>query len=144
MPAGRISGDLVALLEGAMWLVLAWSISYSAATGEPQATIAMLSIVATIAFVVWAHRPFRLTLRRYRIRRRRTEMLMHLIALPLLLALCLGIVIESLFGSLSGQQKMLMFNVLATAGWLIFAMTLMCKNLLHLVERRPPGRDERS
>ena len=130
MLAVRTSGDFVALLEGAIWLLLAWSASYSAAIGEPLPSVAMLSIAATLVFVCWAHRPFRLTLQRYRIRRRRTEMLMHIIALPLLLALFFGVLIESLLTPLSGQQKMLMYNVLATSGWLVFALTLLIKYLL--------------
>nr|WP_163503376.1 hypothetical protein [Halomonas socia] len=136
MLAVRTSGDFVALLEGLMWLLLAWSASYSAAIGEPQPSVAMLSVSATLVFVCWAHRPFRLTLQRYRIRRRRTEMLMHIIALPLLLALFFGVMIESLLTPLSGQQKMLMYNVLATSGWLVFALTLLVKYLMFRLKPR--------
>lgn len=136
MLAVRTSGDFIALLEGAIWLLLAWSASYSAAIGEPLPSVAMLSIAATLVFVCWAHRPFRLTLQRYRIRRRRTEMLMHIIALPLLLAMFFGVLIESLLTPLSGQQKMLMYNVLATSGWLVFALTLLIKYLLFRLKGR--------
>ncbi|SDK76404.1 hypothetical protein SAMN05192555_101138 [Franzmannia pantelleriensis] len=136
MLAVRTSGDFVALLEGAIWLLLAWSASYSAAIGEPLPSVAMLSIAGTLVFVCWAHRPFRLTLQRYRIRRRRTEMLMHIIALPLLLALFFGVLIESLLTPLSGQQKMLMYNVLATSGWLVFALTLLIKYLMFRLRSR--------
>ncbi|MBD3894469.1 hypothetical protein IEI94_01190 [Halomonas sp. ML-15] len=136
MLAVRTSGDFVALLEGGLWLLLAWSVSYSAAIGEPLPSVAMLSVTATLVFVCWAHRPFRLTLQRYRIRRRRTEMLMHIIALPLLLALFFGALIEGLLTPLSGQQKMLMYNVLATSGWLVFALTLLIKYLLFRLSSR--------
>ncbi|WP_248730268.1 MULTISPECIES: hypothetical protein [Halomonadaceae] len=119
-----------------MWLILAWSISYSAARGVPLPTVATLSLVATFIFVAWAHRPFRITLQRYRIRRRRTEMLMHIVALPLLLAMLLGASTESLLFPLSGMQKMLLFNILATAGWLVFGITLIVKYLLFRFGRR--------
>lgn len=136
MLAARTSSDIVALLEGAMWLLLSWSISYSAAVGAPLPSVAMLSVVGTIIFVCWAHRPFRVTLQRYRMRLRRTEMLMHIIALPLLLAIFFGVLIESLLTSLSGQQKVLLFNVLATAGWLVFALTLLVKDLARWLTRQ--------
>jgi hypothetical protein len=94
-------------------------------------TVAALTLVATILVVSWGHRPMRITLRRFRVRRRRTEMQMHLFALPLLMALFFAVVVEGLLATpLSGSQKMLMVNILATAAWVVFVLTQAFKSLL--------------
>lgn len=131
MPRVRQSADIIAALEGAMWLALAWSVSFSVWDGSAMPTVAALTLVATILVVSWGHRPMRITLRRFRVRRRRTEMQMHLFALPLLMALFFAVVVEGLLATpLNGSQKMLMVNILATAAWVVFVLTQAFKSLL--------------
>ncbi len=134
MRFARTSADAIAMSEGLMWLVLAWSVSFSIAHGTTLPTLGALSLVGTVIVVTWGHRPMRLTLARYRIRKRRTEMWMHILALPLLLALALAIPIEALLSPLSGPQKMLLFNILASAGWMMFTITLLFKQAMFSVK----------
>lgn len=127
----RRYADIIASVEGLLWLGLAWSISFSAYYGSTEATLAMLLIIATLVFFSWAHRPLRYLLRRYHVRKRRTDMWIHLLALPLLIAMFFHIMIEGLLGSAWLPPKMLMVNIVATAGWLTFVVTLCIKFLIH-------------
>lgn len=127
----RRNADIIASLEGLLWLALAWSVSFSAYYGSPEATVTMLLIIATLAFFSWAHRPLRYLLRRYHVRKRRTDMWIHLLALPVLIAMFFHIMIEGLLGSAWLPPKMLVFNIVATAGWLTYVMTLFIKFLIH-------------
>lgn len=127
----RRDADIIASLEGLLWLALAWSVSFSAYYGSIEATVTMLLIIATLAFFSWAHRPLRYLLRRYHVRKRRTDMWIHLLALPVLIAMFFHIMIEGLLGSAWLPPKMLVFNIVATAGWLTYVMTLFIKFLIH-------------
>lgn len=133
----RQSADIIAALEGAMWLALAWSVSFSIWQDSAMPTVGALTLVATVLVVSWGHRPMRITLRRFRVRRRRTEMQMHLFALPLLMALFFAVVVEGLLTMpLHGSQKMLMVNILASAGWVVFVLTQAFKSLLYTLRSR--------
>lgn len=133
----RQSADIIAALEGAMWLALAWSVSFSIWQDSAMPTVGALTLVATVLVVSWGHRPMRITLRRFRVRRRRTEMQMHLFALPLLMALFFAVVVEGLLVMpLNGSQKMLMVNILASAGWVVFVLTQAFKSLLFTLRSR--------
>ncbi|MBB3330938.1 Kef-type K+ transport system membrane component KefB [Halomonas campaniensis] len=136
MPKVRRYADLVASLAGLMWLVVFWSISVSARIGSVEPTMTALLLLGTLVLVSFVHRPIRVLLRRYHVRKRRTEMWMHILALPLTLAFLIGVVVEVLFTPLSGEQKVLLFNILATAGWLMFVITLLAKLALHQLKRR--------
>ncbi|SES15820.1 hypothetical protein SAMN04487958_10855 [Vreelandella subterranea] len=127
----RRNADIIASLEGLLWLALAWSVSFSTYYGSTEATVTMLLIIATLAFFSWAHRPLRFLLRRYHVRKRRTDMWIHLLALPVLIAMFFHIMIEGLLGSAWLPPKMLVFNIVATAGWLTYVMTLFIKFLIH-------------
>lgn len=144
MRVARTSADIIALLEGVMWLTLAWSVTFSLSLGTIQPTLGALSLIGTVIVVTWGHRPMRLILRRYRIRLRRTEMWMHILALPLLLALLFAALIEALLTPLSGYQKMLLVNVLATAGWVVFAITLAVKQAMVSVKGNKNRKHKRS
>ncbi|WP_205742749.1 hypothetical protein [Onishia niordana] len=120
-----------------MWLALAWSVSFSIWQDSAMPTVGALTLVATVLVVSWGHRPMRITLRRFRVRRRRTEMQMHLFALPLLMALFFAVVVEGLLTMpLHGSQKMLMVNILASAGWVVFVLTQAFKSLLFTLRSR--------
>jgi hypothetical protein len=136
MPRVRHYADIVAVLAGLMWLLVFWSISISARLESVEPTLAALFALGAMILVSFVHRPFRVHLSRYHVRKRRTEMWMHILALPMALALLLGFFIETLIAPLNGQQKMLLFNVLATAGWVVYVMTLAIKFLLHQLRRR--------
>lgn len=136
MPRVRHYADIVAILAGLMWILVFWSISVSARLDSIEPTLAALLALGAMILVSFVHRPFRVHLSRYHVRKRRTEMWMHILALPMALALVLGGLIESLIAPLSGQQKMLLFNVLATAGWVVYVMTLVIKFVHHLLRRR--------
>lgn len=138
MPKARHYADLVAVLTGLMWLVVFWSISLSGQIGSVEPIMAALLLLATLVLVSFVHRPTRVLMRRYHVRKRRTEMWMHLLALPLTLAFVFGVVIEELLLPLDGLQKMLLFNVFATAGWLVFVVTVLIKLAMHAT-RRPRG-----
>lgn len=127
----RRSADVVAGLEGLMWLGLGWSISLSAYKGSSEATLAAVLLISTVTFFSWVHRPLRFLLRRYHVRKRRTDMWVHLLALPLLLAMALYLMLEAILGSAWLPPKMLIVNVLASAGWLTFMLTLFIKYLIH-------------
>lgn len=136
MPKVRRYADLAASLAGLMWLVVFWSVSISAHLDSLEPTLAALLLLGTMVTVSFVHRPFRVLLSRYHVRKRRTEMWMHILALPLTLAFLIAIVAESLLPPLSGAQKMLLFNVLASAGWLVFVVTLLLKLVAHQIKRR--------
>ncbi|GHE22706.1 hypothetical protein [Halomonas urumqiensis] len=136
MPKVRHYADLVAILAGLMWLLVFWSISLSAWLGSIEPTLAALLLLGTLVLVSFVHRPIRILLRRYHVRKRRTEMWMHILALPLTLAFLIAVIAETLLPPLSGVQKVLLFNVLATAGWLVFVATLLLKLLIHLIRQR--------
>ena len=133
MPKVRHYADLVASLAGLMWLAVFWSVSISARIGSIEPTLAAVLALGSMILVSFVHRPIRVLLSRYHVRKRRTEMWMHILALPLTLAFLIAFVIETLLRPLSGEQKMLLFNVLATAGWGVFVLTLLVKWLLHRV-----------
>lgn len=127
----RRYADVIASLEGLLWLGLAWSISLSAYLGSTEPTLACLLVIGALVVFSWAHRPLRYLLRRYRIRKRRTDMWIHILALPLLLAMFFHIMLEALLGSAWLPPKMLLFNILASAGWTTFVMTLFIKFVIH-------------
>ncbi|MFB9145720.1 hypothetical protein ACFFU2_04170 [Halomonas alkalicola] len=139
MPKVRHYADLVTVLSGLSWLVVYWSISLTAQVGSIEPTLAALLMLGALVLVSFVHRPIRVLLRRYHVRKRRTEMWMHILALPLTLAFFFGIVIESMLAPLNGPQKMLLFNVFATAGWLVFVVTVLIKLAIHQLRRRNSG-----
>jgi len=141
MPKVRHYADLVATLAGLMWLMLYWSISISLHIGTPEPALAALLALGSMILVSFAHRPVRVMLSRYHVRKRRTEMWMHILALPLTLAFLFAIVIDHLLTPMNGAQKMLLFNVLATASWLVFLVTLLGKLMIRNVQDRR-GRDD--
>ncbi|MBR2514507.1 MAG: hypothetical protein IKE45_10905 [Halomonas sp.] len=130
----RRYADIIASIEGLMWLGLAWSISISMYTGSTEPTVAMLFVVGALVLISWAHRPMRYLLGRYHIRKRRTDMWIHTLALPLLLAMFFHIMLEAIVGSAWLPPKMLLFNFLASAGWMTFVMTLFIKFVIHSVK----------
>ncbi len=140
MPKVRHYADLLAILAGFMWLVVYWSISLSARIGSVEPTLAALLLLGTMVLVSFVHRPIRVMLRRYRVRKRRTEMWMHILALPLTLAFLMAVLIENLIAPMDGQHKMLLFNIVATAGWLVFVVTLLIKLALHHIHCRRKAR----
>ncbi|PXX95262.1 hypothetical protein [Halomonas sp. LBP4] len=140
MPKVRHYADLVATLAGLMWLAVFWSVSASARIGSLEPTLAAVLALGSMILVSFVHRPIRVLLGRYHVRKRRTEMWMHILALPLTLAFLIAIVIETLFTPLDGAQKMLLFNVLATSGWGVFVLTLLGKWLIHRFNARRQGR----
>lgn len=142
MPKVRHYADLVAILAGLMWLLVYWSVSYSVYIDNIEPTMAALLIAGSLIMISFVHRPIRVLLSRYHVRKRRTEMWMHILALPLGLAFLLAILIEHLITPINGIQKMLLFNVLATAGWLVFIFTLAIKLLIHVVKEKRRHRDE--
>ncbi|QEM82023.1 hypothetical protein [Halomonas binhaiensis] len=140
MPKVRHYADLVASLAGLMWLALYWSISISLYIDSPEPAMATLLGLASMIFISFVHRPIRVLLSRYHVRKRRTEMWMHILALPLTLAFLFAIAIDHLITPMSGAQKMLLFNVLATASWLVFVVTLLMKLAIRAIaERRSNG-----
>ncbi|MBW6393407.1 hypothetical protein [Billgrantia antri] len=136
MPRVRHYADIVAILAGLMWIVFFWSISISARMDSVEPTLAAMLALGAMILVSFMHRPFRIHLSRYHVRKRRTEMWMHILALPMALALLFGVLIETLLAPMSGQQKMLLFNVLASAGWVVYVMTLVIKFVHHQWRRR--------
>ncbi|PRY65659.1 hypothetical protein B0H98_102187 [Vreelandella songnenensis] len=130
----RRYADITASIEGLVWLGLAWSISISVHTGSTEPTLATLFIVGALVLFSWAHRPMRYLLRRYHIRKRRTDMWIHILALPLLLAMFFHIMVEATFGSAWLPPKMLLFNLLASAGWMTYVMTLFIKFVIHSIK----------
>ena len=140
MPKVRHYADTVAILAGLMWLVLYWSVSISAHLGSVEPSLAALLMVGSLILISFVHRPIRVLLGRYHVRKRRTEMWMHILALPLALAFLLAMVIDHLITPMNGEQKMLLFNVLATAGWLVFVFTLVTKLLMHLAQQKRKAR----
>ncbi|MBB3140793.1 hypothetical protein [Halomonas organivorans] len=141
MPKVRHYADLVAILAGLMWLLVYWSVSYSVYIDNIEPTLAALLIAGSLILISFVHRPIRVLLSRYHVRKRRTEMWMHILALPLGLAFLLAILIDHLITPLNGIQKMLLFNVLATAGWLVFIITLAVKLLIHLILEKRRARE---
>ena len=136
MPKVRQYADAVTILAGLMWLVLYWSVSISAHIGSIEPSLAALLMAGSLILISFVHRPIRVLLGRYHVRKRRTEMWMHILTLPLMLAFLLGIAIDVFITPMNGEQKMLLFNTLATAGWLVFILTLVVKLLCHKVQKK--------
>ncbi|GED22925.1 hypothetical protein [Halomonas halmophila] len=137
MPKVRYYADLVAILAGLMWLMVYWSISYTVHIGNIEPTLAAMLMAGSLIMISFVHRPSRVMMSRYHVRKRRTEMWMHILVLPLALAFLMAIGIDYWITLLNGEQKLLLFNVLATAGWLVFIFTLAIKLLIHtFLERR--------
>ncbi|GAB2712005.1 hypothetical protein [Halomonas garicola] len=132
----RRAADVVAGLEGLMWLGLGWSISLSAWLGRNEPILAAVLLAGTVMLFSWVHRPLRFLLRRFRVRKRRTDMWMHLLVLPLLLAMAFHLIIDAVLGDTWLPPKMLLVNVLASAGWLTFLLTLFIKYVIHDVKRK--------
>ncbi|MEA2117435.1 hypothetical protein [Halovibrio sp. HP20-50] len=130
----RRYADIIASLEGLIWLSLAWSISLSVHIGSTEPTLASLLVIGALAVFCWAHKPLRYLLRRYHIRKRRTDMWIHTLALPLLLAMFIHIMLEAMLGSTWLPPKILVFNILATAGWTTYVMTLLIKIVIHRIK----------
>lgn len=130
----RRYADIIASIEGLLWLGLAWSISFSMYFGSTEPTLAVLFVVGALVLFGWAHRPLRYLLKRYHVRKRRTDMWIHTLALPLLLAMFFHIMLEAVLGSAWLPPKILLFNLLASAGWLTFVMTLFIKYVIHNVK----------
>lgn len=130
----RRYADIIASLEGLVWLALGWSITLSMYRDSTEPTLGVILLIATLMFCSWVHRPFRLLISRYHVRKRRTDMWIHLLALPLLLAMFFYISLEALFGSAWLPPKMLAVNILASAGWLTFVVTLLVKSIIHRVK----------
>ncbi|WP_300270566.1 hypothetical protein [Halomonas sp.] len=139
MPKVRHYADLAAIIAGLMWLVVYWSISLSTYLDNLEPTLAALLLLGSVVLVTFVHRPTRVLLRRYHVRKRRTEMWMHILALPLFIAFVLGVSFELIFTPLSGVQKLTLFNVVATAGWLVFIVTLVIKLCAHQIKQRRNG-----
>ena len=127
----RRYADIIASLEGLMWLSLAWSISLSVHIGSTEPILASLFVIGALVVFSWAHRPLRYLLGRYHIRKRRTDMWMHILALPLLLAMFFHIMLEALLGSAWLPPKILIYTILASAGWTTYVMTLFIKFVIH-------------
>lgn len=136
MPKVRYYADLVAILAGLMWLMVYWSISYTIYIGNIEPSLAAMLMTGSLILISFVHRPSRVMMSRYHVRKRRTEMWMHILALPLVLAFLLAIGIDYLITPLNGEQKLLLFNVMATAGWLVFIFTLAIKLLIHAITER--------
>ncbi|MGQ7263049.1 hypothetical protein [Vreelandella sp. V005] len=132
----RSYADVIASLEGVLWLSLAWSISLSVHMGSTEPTLGILLVMGAFVVFSWAHRPLRFLLGRYHIRKRRTDMWIHILALPLLLAMFFHIMLEALLGSAWLPPKMLLFNILASAGWATYVMTLFIKFVIHGLKNR--------
>ena len=132
----RRYADVIASLEGVLWLSLAWSISLSVHMGSTEPTLGILLVMGALVVFSWAHRPLRFLLGRYHIRKRRTDMWIHILALPLLLAMFFHIMLEALLGSAWLPPKMLLFNILASAGWATYVMTLFIKFVIHGLKTR--------
>nr|WP_290694267.1 hypothetical protein [Halomonas sp. UBA3074] len=132
----RRYADVIASLEGVLWLSLAWSISLSVHMGSTEPTLGILLVMGALVVFSWAHRPLRFLLGRYHIRKRRTDMWIHILALPLLLAMFFHIMLEALLGSAWLPPKMLLFNILASAGWATYVMTLFIKFVIHGLKNR--------
>ncbi|MCL7930361.1 hypothetical protein [Halomonas llamarensis] len=130
----RRYADVIASLEGLMWLALGWSITLSIYQDNTEPTLAVILLIATLVFFSWVHRPFRLLIRRYHVRKRRTDMWIHLLGLPLLLAMFFYILLDALFDGAWLPHKMLAVNILASAGWLTFVMTLLVKFVIHSIK----------
>lgn len=137
----RRYASIIASLEGLVWLLTGWSISFSVWMGRSEPVFTMVLILATLTFISGYHRPTRLLLARYHVRKRRTDMWIHLLALPLLMGMALYISIELIIGSAWLPSKMLVVNILATAGWLTFLIKLFLKHALHSLKRARGSQD---
>lgn len=131
----RRYADVVASVEGLLWLALGWSVTLSVHRGSTEPTVGIILMIATVISVSWFHRPLRFFLRRYHVRKRRTDMWIHLLALPLLLGMAAYMFLEALLGTAWLPPKMLAVNVLASAGWLTFVFTLAIKDMIHRVKK---------
>jgi len=131
----RRYADVVASVEGLLWLALGWSVTISVYLGSTEPTVGIILMISTVIVVSWFHRPLRFFLRRYHVRKRRTDMWIHLLALPLLLGMGAYMFLEALLGNAWLPPKMLAVNILASAGWLTFVFTLVIKDMIHRAKK---------
>lgn len=122
--------DSAALLEGALWVGYAWSIQWSLVHHQSLVFLLATLVVLICALATLMWQPLKLTLARYRVRKRRTEMWMHILYPPMLLAPPLWWLLERLVGNLPDAQQWTLACLLMTVGWLVFLISLLIKRLI--------------
>lgn len=122
--------DSAALLEGALWVGYAWSIQWSLVNQQSLIFLLGTLVVLISALITLLWHPLRLTLARFRVRKRRTEMWMHILYPPLLLAPPLWWLLERVVGQLPDVQQWTLVCLLMTAGWMVFLISLLIKQLI--------------
>ncbi|MFC0268180.1 hypothetical protein [Kushneria aurantia] len=136
-PSFRIGAlpNTAALVEGAVWVGYAWSAQWTLTRGDSLVFLiaSLLLLCGALTSLMW--RPMRLTLARYRARKRRTEMWMHILYPPLLLAPPLWWLLERLVGDLPAVQQWTLACLLMTTGWMVFLISVVIKQLIGYYRR---------
>ncbi|RKR03291.1 hypothetical protein C7446_1812 [Kushneria sinocarnis] len=135
--------DTIAVSEGAFWVCYLWCAQWSLVHGRSLPFLPATIVLAATLLVIMSRRSMRLALRRFRVRKRRTEMLMHLMLPPLLLGPLIWWLLERLVGELPGAQRWTLAALLATAGWAVFVISVLIKRLIrHYQDASPVSDDE--
>ncbi|OHV08630.1 hypothetical protein [Kushneria phosphatilytica] len=134
--------DTIAVSEGAFWVCYLWCAQWSLVNGQSTPFLPATIVMAAVILAIVSRRSMRLALRRFRVRKRRTEMLMHLMLPPLLLGPLIWWLLERLVGELPGAQRWTLAALLASAGWAVFVISVLIKRLIRHYQEASPTADE--
>lgn len=123
----KLRADLIGAAEGAFWLSVTWSSYWLGYHGHPWWCLVPLLIGSLVVAATFLHRPWGIALSRYRVRLSRTEMLWHVLVIPILLAIPVWMLLESLLGPLDHDYQWMLVAVLSVSGWCVYLLTIAIK-----------------
>ncbi|MFP5302101.1 hypothetical protein R2R70_12825 [Cobetia sp. SIMBA_158] len=132
----KLRADLLSAAEGAFWLVTTWSSFWLGFNGHPVRCLVPLILATIVVAATFLHRPWAITLSRYRARLSRTEMLWHVLVIPMTLAIPIWMLLESLFGRLTPSFQLVLVAALSISGWCVYLITIGIKRTFQRLRRR--------
>ncbi|MBZ9559130.1 MULTISPECIES: hypothetical protein [Modicisalibacter] len=126
----KLRADLIGAGEGAFWLVITWLVTWGMMVHNDWLYLLAFGLSVLAGGVCFLHRRSAITMGRYRVRVGRTEMWWHLLVIPVLLALVIWTILESLFGGIDdARYKLVLLASLSTAGWVVYCLTNILKRV---------------
>ncbi|MEA3251541.1 MAG: hypothetical protein U9Q35_08200 [Pseudomonadota bacterium] len=131
----KLRADLTGAGEGAFWLVVAWLSVWGVLEDNLWFYGLALGLTVLAGTVCFVHRRTAIAMGRFRVRASRTEMWWHLLVIPMLLALVIWTVLESLLGGIDdARYKLLLMASLSTAGWVVYCLTNLFKRVFQSLQ----------
>lgn len=133
----KLRADLLSAAEGAFWLATTWSSFWLGFNGHPVWCLVPLLLATLVVAATFLHRPWAITLSRYRARLSRTEMLWHVLVIPMCLAIPVWMLLESLLGALDRDYQWMLVAVFSVSGWCVYLLTIVIKRSFQRLRRTP-------